>query len=184
MKSLANINDWQYGLLFDIRRSIRYHDRRKSFFERLHRITSFLTILMAGSVLFDLAKNGETAWWLIVLSIFAALFATCDMVVGFSKQAGIHTNLKDRFSALEINMISGDTNEETWINYQRDRLSIEKDEPPTYVALDALCRNELLIAEGFVGSDYQNQCAEVGKFEKLTSNIFKWPNLFASRQTN
>lgn len=181
MKTLANINDWQYGLLFDIRRSIRYHDRRKSFFERLHHITSFLTILMAGSVLFDLAKDGETAWWLIVASILAALFAICDMVIGFSKQAGIHANLKDRFSALEINMISGDTKEETWNNYQRERLSIEKDEPPIYVALDALCRNELLIAEGFKGIDYQDNCAKVGKFEQITSNIFKWPNLFSSQ---
>ncbi len=137
---------------------------------------------MAGSVLFDLAKDGETAWWLILLSIFAAFFATFDMVVGFSKQAGIHTNLKDRFASLESKMISGDTEKETWTNYQKTRLNIELDEPPIYIALDALCRNELLIAEGFTGNDYKKQFVKVGTFERLTSNIFKWPNLFASQE--
>lgn len=183
MKILDNIADWQLGLLFDIRRSIRYHDRRKSFFERLHHVTSFLTILMAGSVLFDLAKNGETAWWLTVFGILAALFAILDMVVSFSRQAGIHGNLKDRFSILEIEMVSGDSSEEAWLKYQRDRLNIEKDEPPIFTALDALCRNELLIAEGYSGSDYLKECISVSWFERITSNIFKWPNIIISQNS-
>jgi hypothetical protein len=49
--NIEDMTDAQYGLLFDVRRSIRYHDRRRAFFETLHRITSALTILLVGWVL-------------------------------------------------------------------------------------------------------------------------------------
>jgi hypothetical protein len=35
--NIEDMTDAQYGLLFDVRRSIRYHDRRRAFFETLHR---------------------------------------------------------------------------------------------------------------------------------------------------
>jgi hypothetical protein len=47
----ADMNDEQYGLLTDVRRSIRYHDRRRGFFDLMHRMTSVLTVFMAGVVL-------------------------------------------------------------------------------------------------------------------------------------
>jgi len=32
-----------------VRRSIRYHDRRRAFFETLHRLTGALTVLLASA---------------------------------------------------------------------------------------------------------------------------------------
>lgn len=172
-----NLSDVQYGLLFDVRRSTRYHDRRRAFYEQLHHFTSLLTILMAGSVFFDLAKSGETATWLKCLSIVAALFAAMDMVIGYSKRAALHGSLRERFAMLEIDMVGGDTTPTSWSQYQRERLVIEKDEPPIYKVLDNLCRNDLLEAEGFKRRDTPEQFFSATLWQRLTSQIFRWDDI-------
>lgn len=177
MNRYDSISDEQYGLLFDVRRSIRYHDGRRSFYEFSHHVTNYLTILMSGSVLFDLAKDGKTATWLLVLGVFAALFAAADMVIGYSKHAGIHGSLRERFATLEIQMLSGETDEAAWRRYQHERLIIEKDEPAIYKALDALCRNELLVAEGHSKIYNPQYFAKVGSFAQFTRNLFQWNNI-------
>lgn len=173
-----NISHEQYGLLFDVRRSVRYHDRRRAFYEQLHHFTSFLTILMAGSVFFDLAKPGETAGWLLGISVLAAIFAALDMVIGYSKRASLHNNLRERFALLEIDMVMGDTEEATWSNYWRDRLMIEKDEPPLYKVLDGLCRNELLEAEGYKRKTNSDQFFDSATcWQVITAQLFRWENV-------
>lgn len=171
-----NLDNDKYGLLFDVRRSIRYHDRRRAFYERLHAVTGVFTVLMAGSVLFDIGKNGETAGWLLVLSVFAALMAALDMVIGYSKRAGLHSSLRERFANLEISMILGDTADETWLEHHKSRLLIEKDEPPIYKVLDNLCRNDLLTAEGFSPTKNPNQFVVVSRWKALTAQFWQWEN--------
>lgn len=168
------LSDVQYGLLFDVRRSVRYHDRRRAFYEQLHKITSLLTILMAGSVLFDVAKSGNTATWMVSLSVIAGLLAALDMVVGYSRCANLHSDLRARFADLEISMLQETNFNDDWLKYQNIRLLIEKDEPPIYVALDALCRNELLVAEGFSKAKDADQFAKVGRWQSATSQLFRW----------
>jgi hypothetical protein len=178
MNALA-LSDDQYGLLFDIRRSIRYHERRKSFFETLHRITSFLTILMAGSVLFDIGKHGRTDEWLLWLSAIAAIIAAADMVIGFARKAGDHGRLREQFADLEIDMITGKLDKDIWLEYEKRRLLIEKDEPAIYVVLDGLCRNELLIAEG-----HKAKAVEFFKctcWQRWTSHLFRWENVLSAQ---
>jgi hypothetical protein len=162
-----------YGLLFDVRRSIRYHDRRRAFYERLHHVTSLLTILMAGSVLFDLAKSGETATWLIWVSTVAALLAAIDMVIGYAQRASLHSSLRERFANLEIEIISGPNDGDCWRNYQKQRLLIEKDEPAIYQVLDGLCRNELLIAEGYSKKDSPEYFFESSFWHSWTAQFFR-----------
>lgn len=172
--NLKDLSDEQYALLFDVRRSIRYHDRRRAFFERLHRVTSVLTILMAGSVLYDLGKAGETAGWLVALSAVAALLAAFDMVVGYSAWAARHQELKGRFAALEIDMLAGGLDAAAWQQHRLARLAIERDEPPVYRALDLLCHNELLVAEGVTRQD---EFSRLGRWQRWTSQLWHWPDL-------
>ncbi|MCG8998423.1 hypothetical protein [Laribacter hongkongensis] len=164
----------QYGLLFDIRRSVRYHDRRKAFYELLHHITSWMTILMAGSVLFDAAKDGKTADWMICLSIAAALLAAADMVLGYSRRANLHGDLRRRFADLEIAILMGGSSQEEWHEHTRTRLIIEKDEPAIYKVLDLLCRNELLVAEGFNRKDNPEQFANITRYQRWTCQLYRW----------
>lgn len=180
LQEQLQLSDEHYALLFDVRRSIRYHDRRRAFYEQLHHLTSLLTILMAGSVLFDLAKKGETADWLTGISVAAALLAAIDMVIGYSKHASLHSSLRERFANLEIEIISGPADGPRWMNYQKERLLIEKDEPAIYQVLDGLCRNELLVAEGFTKSKNPDQFFNTYFWRRWTAQLFRWENVISS----
>lgn len=167
----------QYGLLFAVRRSIRYHDRRRSFFERMHRLTSVLTIILAGGVLFELAGTGSPAKWLQVVGVFAGALAALDMVVGYSARATQHANLRRRFADLEMAMLTDGLDQEVWKRHQLERLAIERDEPPIYRALDLLCHNEMMQAEGFSREKTPEHFAAVSAWQRYTSHFLHWPNL-------
>lgn len=180
LQQQLQLSDEHYALLFDVRRSIRYHDRRRAFYEQLHHLTSLLTILMAGSVLFDLAKKGETAEWLIWVSAAAAMLAAIDMVIGYATHAGLHGSLRERFANLEIDMVSGSDDGDCWLDYQKERLFIEKDEPAIYQVLDGLCRNELLTAEGFSKKDAPKEFFKSRFWQRWTAQLFRWENLISA----
>lgn len=177
LQEQLHLSNERYGLLFDVRRSIRYHDRRKAFYERFHHVTSLLTILMAGSVLFDLAKEGDTADWLLALSAVAALLAALDMVIGYAKQANLHSSLRERFANLEVNMVTGPADGSVWEDYQRERLLIEKDEPAIYKVLNLLCYNELLESEGYTRKESPERFLSVNPFCRMTSQLLHWENV-------
>ena len=176
--NIQSMNDLQYGLLFDVRRSVRYHNRRRAFFERLHQITAGLTILLAGSVLFELARPGETAWWMVALAVIAALLSTWDIVVGYAVKATLHRDLKQKYGALEISILSGLDDAETWQSYQLERLRIEQDEPPVFRALDILCHNELLAAEGFKSdANRSTHFYPLNGWQRTTRHLLHWANI-------
>lgn len=49
LKEQLNLSDENYNFLFDIRRSIRYHERRKIFFYRIQSLVSFFQLLWLAS---------------------------------------------------------------------------------------------------------------------------------------
>lgn len=175
--NLKDLSDEQFGLLFDVRRSMRYHDRRRAFFERMHRVTNVLTVLMAGSVLFELGRAGETAAWLMLLGVAAALLAALDMVVGYGARAALHGDLKRRFAELEIAMARGGLEPQQWAEHEITRLAIERDEPPVYRALDLLCHNEQLAAEGVQDAKHR---ATLSWWQRNTSQFLLWSDLGAA----
>lgn len=166
------MTDDQYAVLFGVRRSVRYHDRRRAFFEQLHRLTAVLTVLMAGSVLFDIGKPGAPAVWLTALAVIAALLAAIDMVVGYASRASLHRDLKQRFVDLEMDVLARGDSPEVWTAHRLARLAIERDEPPIYRALDLLCYNELLIAEGCDPA----KLVALKKWQRWTRHLLHWPD--------
>lgn len=178
--NLADLSHSQYGVLFDVRRSVRYHDRRRAYFERLHQITGGLTVLLAGSVLFDLARPGTTPIWMTALAVAAALLSAWDIVVGYASKANLHRDLRARFVALEMQMLSGGADDATWGCHQQERLRIEQDEPPIYRVLDSLCHNELLAAEGFDREgNGKSHFVTLSRWQKVTRHLFHWGDLAA-----
>jgi hypothetical protein len=175
---IDDMTEAQFGLLFDMRRSARYHDRRRAFFEVLHKITSVLTILLAGSVIFGIAHDGaKDPAWLVSVALAASLLSAFDLVVGYANKAALHRELKNRFSALQISILCGGATEDEWIAHERERLQIEQDEPPVYRALDLLCHNELLKAEGYSPETYEAQRGRLNWLEKATSQFIKWQDI-------
>ncbi len=172
--NVAEMSDEQYGLLFDVRRSIRYLDRRRAFFNGLSRTNSFLTILLAGSVMIELAKDGGNPWWLVCIALVASLLSIADLVVGYASAAKQYDELKRRFGELEIAIRTGDSAEDTWRNHQRERLRIEQDEPPVFRALDLLCYQEICRADGMV--DRAN-AIKISWWQRQTRHLFHWADL-------
>lgn len=167
----------QHALFFDVRRSIRYHDRRRAFFGLMHQVTSGLTILLAGSVLFDIARPGDNPWWMLAVAAVAAIISAFDMVVGYASKAGLHGELKARFGDLEMAILKGDNSDPTWEAHRIERLRIEQDEPPIYRALDMLCHNELMRADGYNESEHAKHYAKLTPFQQATRHLLHWADL-------
>lgn len=158
------------ALLFDIPRSIRYHERRITFYERLHRTTDFLTILLAGVVLSELLGSPNYVA-LQVLAGLGAFFSAWDLVIGYARRADLHRSLRRRFSMLQADITGTDPNDSNALaSAERRRLQIEADEPQAYRALDMLCYNELCRATGRRGCDMY----KVPFCLKVTANLLRW----------
>lgn len=173
------LTDDQYQLLFDVRRSARYHDRRRAFFERLQQINSGMTILLSGSVLFEIARPGETPWWMYALAVTAALLSAWDIVVGYGRMADRHRDLRIRWCSMEIDMLDADP-KTGWSDFARRRLDIEKDEPPVYRALDVLCHNELLVADNHGKPGECQGWFKMPAIQRWTAQVFQWHNIAES----
>jgi hypothetical protein len=144
----------------------------------MHQLTGGMTVLLSGSVLFDLAKPGETASWLLALAATAAVLSAWDIAVGYAACAAHHHGLRGRFAALEIAILNGDSNAASWAAYQRERLLIEQDEPPVYRALDLLCHNELLVAEaGRRDGDNAEHLWTVSTWQRMTRHLLHWGDI-------
>jgi hypothetical protein len=165
-----------HALLFGIQRSQRYHDRRVAHYELLHRITNVCAVLLSGIVLFELVGATAPADFKLYVKLLAgvgALAAAFDVVIGFSRNADLHRDLKRKFSTLEADMEVGSV--ATIAEARAKRLIIEADEPSKFYALDLLAHNELCIALGHKWGDNPCRLVRVNWFKRLTANWFHWP---------
>lgn len=140
---MPTLDDQLHGLLFDIRRSVRYHSRRRSFFERLHKFTAAVNVI-SGSATFVGLIQAYPVVPLISASI-VTIVSTIDLVIGSSQMAREHGDLARSFISLEMKITSADPDlidKKDYLAYQAERLSIEAKEPPAFRVLDALSYNE------------------------------------------
>ena len=126
---------------FSVRRSCRYHTRRKAFYENLHKIFTFFIIMISSGSVLNLCTEVSNSDQLLQqsFSVIVTVLATLDLVIGFSVKAKEHEILYRRFCDLNIKMADVVELKNEFI---RDRLEIEKDEFPIYRVLDILCHNE------------------------------------------
>ena len=137
------------ALLFGVRRSVRYHNRRRLFFDRIHRFSTFLSALFGtATVVSALAQAGSD--WVIAFAIAVAIFSVIDLVIGTAQAARLHYDLARKFIDLEKSIISlKEPSDNDIANFISQRLEIEADEPPPLKVLDSICHNELLRAMGY-----------------------------------
>lgn len=138
-----------HDLLFGIRRSVRYHNRRRLFFDRFHKITVSLSLIF-GSVTVSIALSQVARPVVSVFAALVAVFAAIDLVFDAPQFARIHNDLARRFIDLEREMVVlPSLSEEDIRNFTARRLEIEADEPPVLRVLNILCHNELMRAMGY-----------------------------------
>jgi hypothetical protein len=157
-------------LLFGVRRSVRYHARRRALFDRLHRAGA-LASLLAGSATF-LAVLGKLggAEWVLWYSGAVVVLSAADLVLGFSSRARGHHDFQRRWLALEREITgAGEYDDERLADFTKRRLLIEEDEEPVLRVLDVLCHNELARAMGREDALY-----DVGPIQRLLAQWWDW----------
>lgn len=140
-------------LLFGIRRSVRYHTRRRRFFERWSRVTNYVAVLFSSAAIYALVDTWGTDWTVGMAALVSGL-SGLDLVVGTARMAWLHESLARRFVELERRIIrAGPMTDTRRRQFTAARLRIEADEPPPRRWLDVLCHNELCRAIGAPAED-------------------------------
>jgi len=130
-------------LVFFIEKSLRYHQRRKGFFEACHRWLMFL-IIMLGAVSAANVFGSSVAF-----ALSSAAIAAVDLVFSLGPRARDHLLLHRRFSVLMAEILRTLSLDPTVLaEWQARRVEIVAEEPPIYWALDRDCYNEVHLARG------------------------------------
>lgn len=145
------LDDRTYDLLFGIQRSVRYHHRRRRFYEIWNTITVACAVLGGSSAAtaFLAGPSAEWSWLPAAFAGIVALLGAVDLAVGTARQANLHGDLARQFISLEQRFAHGrnldDVEHEDLV---KARLSVEASEPPVLRLLDVMCHFELLRSKG------------------------------------
>lgn len=159
-----------YHDLFGARKSIRYHQRRRSFFENLHALASALQVFAGASAVAALVSGHPD--WGVGLAAAAAALVVLDLVAGTSRKATAHLNLAQQFAELERAMVpwehrTSELDASQATGFRQKRLQIEEAEPPKLRVVDILCHNEL------VTSSYRHEFVfPVGRLKRWVGHVF------------
>ena len=152
----AEVKEKHWKLLFGVRRSIRYHMRRRRFYEGRNRLTNTLAGIFgsAAVVAFLSGVGGGQRFLMAAFSSVVAIAAIIDLAASTTVMARLHSDLARRFMELERELERmKDPTEDALLEARSSRLRIEVEEPPIYRILDILCHNELVIACGLCRSE-------------------------------
>lgn len=160
------VREWE-GLLFDVRRSVRYHNRRRAWFDRLDQTTNVLSLIFGSAAIYGVLSQANAN-----LAVFSAatvtVFSAINLVVGSSQRARTHFDFARKFFELEreMNLVTK-VSDESLRTITSERLSIEKDEPPVLRVLDSICYNEQILS-----MDYPtDQMIVVGFWQRFFSPV-------------
>ena len=155
----TDLNDQVDSLDFAVEKSMRYHQRRRGFYDSRHKVIMFFVVL-SGSAAF----SGLSEYFAAI----AAALAAVDLVWGPSHLARDHEMLFRRFSALAIEIRTSTPSAEAHNRWIKERVTIETDELPVYRALEADCDNEVRRAWG-----RDRELVHIGSWYRLTMNILR-----------
>ena len=141
--------------LFGIRRSARYHERRRAFFEAVNTwiLASQVTVSSSfGALVLLNSEEGPRTYSDVGVFVVAlvGLLAALNLVVGSQRRAFLHSSLAQKFAQLEQDITPHEHDEKIGISFvndfRRKRLAIEEGEPPKLRIIDLLSHNELVVS--------------------------------------
>lgn len=161
-----------HDLLFGVRRSIRYHNRRRRFFDGFDKFAKVLSVIGGSAAV--AAIVGSAHWAAVGLSTLVAITSAISLVVGPAQGARLHAELAKRFAKLEHDIVRSRHPDADRLNeFEAERLLIEAEEPPVLRVLDTLCHNELCEAMGYDACHFY----KVGWFQALWAHVLDlWPS--------
>ncbi len=160
-------------LLFGIRRSVRYHSRRRQHYEFFHKSVLFLALVLGFVTVAAFADAIGAEWdtWMKALPAAAvSVLAALDLVIGTTTKSWQHADLLRQFIELERDMQlrSQEPLDDLVREITGRRLQIEASEPPVLRVLDTICHNEQLRSMGYKPEDE----VKVGIFQRLFAPLF------------
>lgn len=156
------------GLFYQVEKSMRYHQRRRGFYDLVHRWMMFLIILFGGGAIVSKPE---------IFGAAASAIAAVNLVWNTSHKARDHEMLFRRFSDLAMEIQTNMAAVDRYPEWEAARKRIESDEHPVYYALEADCDNQLRRAWG-KGRD--KTLVKIGRWERLTMDWIRHkPRQFA-----
>lgn len=165
-ETTADLADRWYATLFSVRRSIRYHQRRRGFYDKLDKLSNMLSLIFGSAAIYGiLQENAKNV--ALVASATVTVVSSVNLVVSSAQRGRDHTEFMRKYVELEKRML-GVESEELLLEVKAARLSIEAEEPPVLHVLNAICHNETMRAMGFAKEDLQ----KIGPVQALVSQFF------------
>lgn len=155
-----------HNALFSVRRSIRYHQRRRSFYDRLDKTSNMLSLIFGSAAIYGVLQK-EYQVVALVASAVVTIAASINLVVGSAQRGRDHTDFMRKYVELEKSMLADET-EELLLQVQEARLNIEAEEPPVMHVLNAICHNELMRAMGYP----KKELPKIGFFQSWVAQVF------------
>lgn len=156
-------------LNFHVEKSLRYHQRRRGFYDALHRWLMFGIILFGGIAAVYAPE---------VFGTLASVCAAVSLALNVSHRARDHEMLFRQFSdlAIEVRTRAHGATESDLAGWTKRRLSIESGEPPIFYALEADCDNQVRRAWG-----RDEKLVQINRWAKFTMNWMRHrPAMFAT----
>lgn len=157
-----------HSLMFGIRRSIRYHARRRGFLEGVDRVSS-VALIFLGSAAFAYTVDAKWGWLLQYSGLAVTFIATVRLIFAISARAAIHAQFVKDFARLE-QKLSRDSSDENIQEVYEERVALDATEPPVLRVLDAMCHNEVLRAFDYPQEEY----ARISPTQRALAHFFSW----------
>ena len=129
------------ALRFNIVRSIRYHDRRRGFFDKMSKFSKAVSLFGSTAAFVTVLKSWSNGW-AMGFAATSAFFTIADTIFGSATRYTLHTDLKNRFSKLLVQLegLESPTAQDL-ARLTETRREIEESEPSVLHVLNCICYN-------------------------------------------
>lgn len=172
---MTQADDKRHEIEFYVQRCIKYHSYRSAFFSKLNTITSFINVVFGSAVAASLIAKAP-AEFAIGASVVVVALSAFDLVVGTAKKSWDHNELKKRFYAVEIDLltVSVDNFDDNCAREFQVRLrKIEADEPYGLPFLNAVAENDV-IRSMYTSEDAKSFLVKLPWHKRITANFIDW----------
>ena len=179
------LEDDLFKLQFNLGRSIRYHSRRRKFFDFWDKFTTFCSLVFSSTATYGvLSTNGKIT---LISGAFVTIFSSLSLVIGFSNKARDHFDFVKQYSLLERMSIKEVLSEKLLKQITDERLCwlvvvcvfvffvcwvvflcFVCTEPPVLRVLNEMCWNEEAKAQGIKPEKWR----EIKWYQRLFSSFF------------
>lgn len=166
MTTTTDLADRWHAMQFGVRRSIRYHQRRRGFFDGLDQFSNMLSVIFGSAAIYGVLAEGFKGLALAASGLVTVL-AAINLVIGSARRAREHSDFARRYVVLEKRLLA-EPSEAEYLLVANERLDIEAEEPPVLHVLNSICHNEMMRAMGYQKSEQ----AKIGWFQRLVSPVF------------